>query len=320
MLDDAQLSEMETQACGLVRDAGGILMRYFDQPLSVDYKSANNRNPVTDADRAADERLRAELARLFPEHGVVTEETESESDEPREVTWVVDPLDGTTNFLHGLPMFACMACALERGAPVAGAIYLPRVGGVEGRVVHARRGGGAFEDGRRLAVEPSDPPRRMASVPGYFLRMFTHHRNLRRRLGDLRNTGSAGYETAMTALGVFDYAIFNGPWVWDLAAGVLAVQEAGGAAALRNARAKAWEPFETFASSPDAAPRPSELRRWRGAMILGRRETVGQLTSGVEPKTYPIRELRRRAARLFGKGQPSDAPAPAAPPSGRSSA
>lgn len=316
MLDDAQLRDMETQARDLVRDAGGVLARYFDQPLSVDYKSANNRNPVTDADRAADERLREELARRFPEHGVVTEETESESDEPREVTWVVDPLDGTTNFLHGLPMFACMVCALERGEPVAGAVYVPRIGEIGGRVVHARRGGGASDDGLPLTLDPSDPTRRMASVPGYFLRMFTHHRNLRRRLGDLRNTGSAGYETAMTAMGVFDYAIFNGPWAWDLAAGMLAVREAGGAVALRNARAKEWAPFETFAPSPDAAPRPSELRRWRGAVVLGRRETVAQLTSGVAPKTYPIRELRRRAASLFGKGQAPDAPAPPAPPKG----
>ena len=142
MLDDAQLTELEQQACDLVRGAGAILLRYFDQPLSIDYKSANNRNPVTDADHAADEYLRGELSRLFPEHAIVTEETESESDDPKEITWVVDPLDGTTNFLHGLPMFACMVCALERGAPVAGAIYIPHIGSTGGRVVHSRRGAG----------------------------------------------------------------------------------------------------------------------------------------------------------------------------------
>ena len=230
MLDDAQLTEMEQQACDLVRGAGAILLRYFDQPLSIDYKSANNRNPVTDADHAADEYLRAELSRRFPEHGIVTEETESADDEPKEITWVVDPLDGTTNFLHGLPMFACMVCALERGTPVAGAIYIPHIGSADGRVIHTRRGGGAFQDDVPLSIETSDPPRRMASVPGYFLRMFTPRKNMRRRLGDLRNTGSAGYEMAMTARGVFDYTVFNGPWVWDLATGILAVQEAGGTA------------------------------------------------------------------------------------------
>ena len=312
MLDDTQLTEMQQQACDLVRGAGAILLRYFDQPLSIDYKSANNRNPVTDADHASDEYLRGELSRRFPEHGLVTEETESESDDPKEITWVVDPLDGTTNFLHGLPMFASMVCALERGAPVAGAIYIPYIGSPDGRVIHTRRGGGAFEDDRPLTIEASDPPRRMASVPGYFLRMFTHRRNMRRRLGDLRNTGSAGYEMAMTARGVFDYTVFSGPWVWDLATGNLAVQEAGGAVMLRKAREKEWAPFESFASSAGVSPRPSELRRWRGTLVLGRRETVERITSGVSPKTYPIRQLRQRAARMFGKGPPPES-APAAP-------
>ena len=315
MLDDAQLKEMEQQACALVHGAGEILLRYFDQPLSIDYKSANNRNPVTDADHAADEYLRGELSRLFPEHGIVTEETESESDDPKEITWVVDPLDGTTNFLHGLPMFACMVCALERGAPVAGAIYIPHIGGSHGRVIHARRGGGAFQDDVPLSIEQSDPPRRMASVPGYFLRMFKPRPNMRRRLGDLRNTGSAGYEMAMTARGVFDYTVFNGPWVWDLATGNLAVLEAGGAVMLRDTRRKEWTPFETFASSPGVSPRPSELRRWRGSLVLGRRETVEIITSGVSLRTYPIRRLQQRVARAFGKGPPPDV-APAAPPKG----
>ena len=312
MLDDAQLKEMEQQACDLVHGAGAILLRYFDQPLSIDYKSANNRNPVTDADHAADEYLRSELSKRFPEHAIVTEETESESDDPKEITWVVDPLDGTTNFLHGLPMFACMICALEQGTPVAGAIYIPHIGSAEGRVIHTRRGGGAFQDDAPITIETSDPPRRMASVPGYFLRMFKHRRNMRRRLGDLRNTGSAGYEMAMTARGVFDYTVFSGPWVWDLATGCLAVHEAGGAVMFRNSRNKEWTPFETFATSPGVSPRPSELRRWRGSLVLGRRETVERITYGVSPKTYPIRQLRSRVARAFGKGPPPES-APAAP-------
>ena len=140
MLDDAQLKEIELQAADLVRGAGALLLDYFDRPLAIDYKSANNRNPVTEADHAADDFLRTEIAKRFPEHGIVTEETESDDDDPREVTWVVDPLDGTTNFLHGMPVFASMVAALERGRPVAAAIYTPRIGGAEGRVLHGRSG------------------------------------------------------------------------------------------------------------------------------------------------------------------------------------
>ena len=125
MLDDTQLQDIECQASEIVRSASEIILRYFDQPLNINYKSVNSRNPVTDADNAADEFLRTEIARRFPDHAIVTEETESESDEARDITWVVDPLDGTTNFLHGLPMFAVMVAVLERGEPVVGAIYIP---------------------------------------------------------------------------------------------------------------------------------------------------------------------------------------------------
>lgn len=314
MLDDTQLQEIERETTELVRSAGAVLLRYYDQPLTIDYKSANSRNPVTDADHAADEFIRSALSKRFPEHAIVTEETEAESDDPREHTWLVDPLDGTTNFLHGLPLFAAMVSLLERGKPVAGAIYTPRIGAAEGRVIHARRGGGAFEDDRPLSIEDSAPPRRMASVPGYFLRMFTQHRRMRRRLGDLRSCGSAGYESAMAARGALDYVVFNGPWAWDLAAGALIVQEAGGAVRIHDARSRRWAPFETFAAEPGGLPRPSELRRWRGAMVLGRPPVVDHVTSGVMPRTYPMRALRQRVARLLGRAPGGPAPAPAAPP------
>ena len=301
MLDDSQLQEMEHAAAAMARSAGVILAGYFDQPLSVDYKSANARNPVTDADHAADEHLRTEIARRFPEHGVVTEESESESDDARDVTWVVDPLDGTTNFLHGLPVFACMVAALEQGRPVASAIYTPRIGTAEGRITRARKGGGACDDDVPLTLESHGPPRRMAAVPGYFLRMFSQRRRLRRRLGDLRTTGSVGYELVMTARGVFDYAVFNGPLVWDLAAGTLIVREAGGSALLRDPRSRRWGEFTAFASDGSRAPRPSELRRWRGAMAFGRPPVVEAITSGIAPHAFRVRNLQRRVGGMFGR-------------------
>ncbi len=305
MLDDAQLQDLEEQAADLVRGAGALLLGYFDRPLTVDYKSANNRNPVTEADHAADEFLRAGIARRFPKHGVVTEETEPDTDDACDITWVVDPLDGTTNFLHGLPVFASMAAVLEQGRPVAAAIYTPRIGSAEGRVLHGRRGGGVSEDGNLVRIESVDPPRRMASVPGYFLRMFSQHQRLRRRLGDLRTTGSAGFEQAMAVRGVFDYVVFNGPLVWDLAAGALLVQEAGGAALLRDPRSKRWAPFDTFSPDPSRSPRPSELRRWRGAMAIGKPPVVEQITSGIKPRSYPMRALQRRIGGLLGRSQSS---------------
>ncbi|MEK9660027.1 MAG: inositol monophosphatase family protein, partial [Chloroflexota bacterium] len=134
-LTDAQLTEMEQAAVELARAAGRILLGYFSGPLQVDFKSENNRNPVTDADHAADAYLRDELARRFPEHGVLTEEATDAPDTASEVMWVIDPLDGTSNFLNGLPVFGVLIAALERGVPVVAAIFLPSIADPEGVVL-----------------------------------------------------------------------------------------------------------------------------------------------------------------------------------------
>ncbi len=72
-MTDAELQEIENAAVEMARDAGGLLLRYFDGPLTIDYKAANNRSPVTDADKAADELIRGEIARRFPDHAVMSD-------------------------------------------------------------------------------------------------------------------------------------------------------------------------------------------------------------------------------------------------------
>ena len=307
-----ELQELEATATELAQRAGELVLGYFDRPHQVDYKSENNRNPVTEADRAADEFLRAEIAKRYPDHGVLTEEFEDTPPSDVPIVWVIDPLDGTSNFLNGLPIFGVLISVLEEGRPVVAAIFIPSITSPKGRVIHARAGGGAFEGEERLSIaQDAEPPRRMAAFPSYFLRMFKFAPHLNRRLGDVRSIGSAGYELAMAATGVFDYVVFSGPWVWDLAAGALLVQEAGGRVLLYDRRARTWDRFERFATGPDGPP-PSyqALRTWRGSMVLGNNEAVELITSGLGMKLFRLRRLRQRVSRLIGRGR-SPAPAPA---------
>ena len=150
MLTAAELREIEASAIELARNAGKLLLGYFDKPLHVTYKAQHNRSPVTDADKASDDYLRGEIARRFPEHALLSEESEDGADRAAEVTWVIDPLDGTTNFLNGLPTFGVLIGVLEQGRPVASATFLPTVTTTEGRVLHAHAGGGVA-DQHRLA-------------------------------------------------------------------------------------------------------------------------------------------------------------------------
>ena len=315
-----ELQEIEATATDLAQRAGELLLRYFDRPHQVDYKSENNRNPVTEADRAADEFLRAEIAKRYPDHSVLTEEYEGVPSGDGPIIWVIDPLDGTSNFLNGLPIFGVLIAVLEAGRPIAAAIFIPSIATPKGRVIHARAGGGAFEGDARLSItQEVEPPRRMAAFPSYFLRMFKFGPQLNRRLGDVRSIGSAGYELAMAATGVFDYVVFSGPWVWDLAAGALLVQEAGGKVLVYNRRSRTWDPFERFAAGPDGeAPTYEALRKWRGSMVLGDVQAVELITSGLSMKRFRFRRLRQRLARLVGRGGASTPPRDQSQGQGRS--
>ena len=323
MLNDAELREIETAAAELVSSAGAILLRYFTGPLDVDYKVANNRSPVTDADRAADEYLRAEIARRFPSHGILTEETEGE-DQAAEVMWVVDPLDGTTNFLNGLPIFAVLLGVLERGRPVAGAVFLPDIHRPEGRVLHARAGGGAYEGDKPLRLDGRpEPKRRMAAWPSYFLRMFGYGNGLRRRLGDVRSIGSAGYESALAATGVFDYVVFSRLWVWDLAAGLILVQEAGGKVVEFDRKRKEWTAFESFPGQTVAlageTPTQSELRKWRGVVVLGTPNAVDHVAAGLTVPSFRARAMRQKVTSWLRRDRrPAAGPPPQSQGQGRS--
>lgn len=296
MLTESQLRKYEQAAIAMAKASGAILLEHFSKPLEISYKSENNRNPVTNADKASDEYLRTTISKQFPHDGILSEESEQGDDQVNPVIWVIDPLDGTSNFLKGLPMFAVLISVLELGKPVVAAAFIPSIADPNGTVIHARIGAGSFENGRPLRIDNKEaPPRRMAAWPGYFLRMFSFHKSLRRRLGDVRVTGSAGYELALVARGIFDYVGMNGPWIWDVSAGLLIINEAGGVSLARDRRSKHWKRFDRFEVPQSGTyPTPKELRSWRQGVLFGTHEA----TSFIAPKTkihwFFWRRLRQR--------------------------
>ena len=140
----------------LARDAGDILARYFGGNLDIQYKDDRRNDPVTNADREVQDFLVRKIARSFPDHGILGEEDDDQKRADRatapDFLWVLDPLDGTKNFLHGLPAYACSIGVLYRGEPVVGAVFTPWPNGSGGVVHHARRGGGAFADDAPIRV------------------------------------------------------------------------------------------------------------------------------------------------------------------------
>ena len=301
-MNDAELREIEEAAAELARGAGKLLMSYFGKPLEISYKAPNNRSPVTDADMASDAYLREEIRRRFPSHGIVSEEAPDKEEREAEVVWVVDPLDGTINFMNGLPVFGVSIGVLERARPVVGAIFLPSVEREGGSVLHARAGAGMRCDG--IPFTPPEPQAPggslLAAMPTYFRGLFKLQPQLRRQLGEVRSTGSVAYEMAFIARGVFQYGVFASQIIWDVAGGIVLIQEAGGSVLQRHSRPSRWTPFQRFdVAHTGALPTPNELRPWRGTLVVGNPKAASFVAEGLRRRSYRWRRLWSRMKRWF---------------------
>ena len=298
---DHHLREMESFAVGITRKAGAILLEKFRKPRIVEYKSKGNANPVTDADRSSEEFLREAILREFPDHGVLAEEGSQVDSESSDFIWVLDPLDGTVNYLNGLPVFGVSVGVLRRGEPVLGCIFTPSPTRSDGSVYHARRGNGAFRDGEAIQVYEADSPQRgkITVFPWSFAALFNQKKGLKGRIGELRSPGSVAYELAMTASGVIQYAIFTSPWVWDVAAGITLVTEAGGVALYRQRDGKDWDAFRRFTTSEGTEPDAEGLKKWRSSWVFGGTEMARYVTGHLNPRSRLSLKMARLRCRLF---------------------
>ena len=235
-LNETQDLQFATPAAAIAREAGALLRDYYRRGVETEYKG--DVDLVTEADRASEKLIVERLHSVFPEHGVYGEEgTRSNID--REYRWYIDPLDGTTNFAHGFPVF-CVSMGLERRAPslgpaqdgeiVAGIIYDP----LRDELFTAEKGKGAYLNGSPIHVSriadlaeallaTGFPSRKRHDNPNiHFYQEFTL------RSHGVRRPGAAALDLAYTACGRIDaYWEFNlNPW--DTSAGALLVTEAGG--------------------------------------------------------------------------------------------
>jgi len=210
------------------RQAGEDLRRRLSVPHTV--KAKGLRDFVTEADVAAERLILERIRQRFPTHGIVSEESAPDPAFGGGTCWAVDPLDGTSNFARGLPLFSVSVAALEGGRPVVGVIYEP----VPGRTFRARRGGGAWLNGTPARVSRVD---RLLSAMVCLdwgraqedrLKVLARVQRLGPEVGVFRTLGSAALGLAYVAVGWLDayFHLALGPW--DTAAGVLLVEEAGG--------------------------------------------------------------------------------------------
>jgi len=214
-------------AIEIAREAGGLLLEQFRQPLEITYKTRSDL--VTEADRKSETLIVARLRSFFPDHAIVAEEGGGQKT-GSDYCWYVDPLDGTTNFAHGFPIFGVTLGLSWRNEVVAGVVYDP----TRGELFAVERGAGAFLNGLRLCV--SSHSRLAECLVGTGFPPFASNHDLNVQFyfrftqltHGIRRAGSAALDLCSVAAGRFDgfWELKLNPW--DKAAGTLLVTEAGG--------------------------------------------------------------------------------------------
>ena len=236
-LDAAALDVLREAAETAARAGGEVVAEHFGAARDVREKAPGDW--VSEADLSSERTVRASLESATPGIPVFGEE---DGGERAELGWLVDPLDGTANFLHDFPAVAVSVALVEDGLPVVGVVHAPLLGATWTAV----RGGGAWRDGVALRVSERQPSkaicatgfpfRRKDLLPGY-LPVFEA---ALRGFEDLRRVGAASLDLCWTAGGAFDgyFEARRGPW--DVAAGALVVTEAGGVVTDWGGDDRAW--------------------------------------------------------------------------------
>ncbi|ACK55021.1 MAG TPA: inositol monophosphatase family protein [Thauera aminoaromatica] len=212
------------------RRAASVINRASTQLdlLTVQSKSPNDF--VTEVDRAAEQAIIEVLRDAFPGHGILAEES-GESGPESEYTWIIDPLDGTTNFIHGMPQYAVSIAQTKNGVLEHAVVYDPNTN----EMFTASRGAGAFLNDRRIRVSRRTRLNEALIGTGFPFRQFDHvdaylamFKELTQKTAGIRRPGAASLDLAYVASGRFDGFWEMGLSPWDMAAGVLLIQEAGG--------------------------------------------------------------------------------------------
>ncbi|MEK6805092.1 MAG: inositol monophosphatase family protein [Pseudomonadota bacterium] len=249
-----------TIAVSAARAAGNFIMRNYERVEQLEVTRKGRSDFATEVDRSAEAEIIRIIRKHHPDHAVLAEE--SGADGSGEFTWVIDPLDGTTNFLHRLPHFAVSIGLQYRGVLEAGVVYAP----CTQDLYTAKRGGGSQLNGRRLRVSKTKnmdealvgtgvPIRGGVTLDTYMPLLKT----IAEKTSGVRRAGSASLDLAYVAAGYLDAFWELNLKPWDIAAGLLLVQESGGLVSEVYGAADMMKTGNVLAANPKLHPQFAEL-------------------------------------------------------------
>ncbi len=218
-----------TIAARAARSAGNVILRYMNRIDGLNIVEKQQLDFVSEVDKLAEAEIIKELRRAYPDHAILAEESGATGKGP--LTWVIDPLDGTHNYLRGIPHFCVSIALLEKGVPIHAVVFDP----LRDELYTASKGDGAYINDRRMRVSKRENLGGAMIATGFPFRQREHlvpqldmTRAILGQAEDIRRSGSAALDLAYVAAGRYDGYFEIGLKPWDMAAGVLLVHEAGG--------------------------------------------------------------------------------------------
>jgi len=307
-IEEEVLINIQKDAYELAMSAGKLLQGYFRDPMSeaevlkVSYKDAKKRDPVTAADKEVQKHLSDKIKAKYPTHGIVGEEGDSSSDSLPDIVWVLDPLDGTRNFMHGFPCYASSIGIMFKGLPIAGAIFIPWPNQDPGIVIHASNGNGCMVNDKQLetpSLEDVDP-NAIITLPGSFSGRFKFDGQFISKAGEPRMGGSIAYEMSLVALGITEYAVISGSHLWDVLAGIVLVNESGATSLIQNTRNSyksdtgVWSKFENIIEPWESGvTKVSDIRAGISPLLLAQSGVAKTVASNIQLKQNPIKKIAK---------------------------
>lgn len=221
---------MLNMAIKAARDAGKIQVIAFRDRSNLQISNKSLGDYVTEVDKECERVIVETLKTAYPDHAFLGEETGESGKKDAEYTWVIDPLDGTTNFIHGIPQFAVSIALLKNGQPLHAVVYHAMVN----ELFTATKGKGAYLDSRRIRVSGCNSMQDALLATGFPFREGDNYdayiksmKVMMEKTCGLRRIGSAALDLCWTACGRFDGYWEKGIKIWDIAAGALIAREAG---------------------------------------------------------------------------------------------
>ncbi|MBV8740350.1 MAG: inositol monophosphatase [Sinobacteraceae bacterium] len=250
------LHSIAALATELAQWAGTQITAAYGKKLAVTLKpdrrgTPHGASPVSALDVRVETAIRRRVRSAHPAHALIGEELAAQSGAD-EFTWIIDPLDGTTNYLNGLPLFACSIGVVWQGLPIVGAIWCSSTHRFGPGVYHAHHGDRLRLDGRAVRPRPSGQWRSLACQPGAQPLAAD---------AEPRVLGCAAVELAYVAAGLMSIAYIPGPRIWDVAGGLMLLEAAGARVG------RAGDPPDTMLYLPQSA---ADLARWSEPLLAQR--------------------------------------------------